>query len=70
MLTANWAVQPRSFGTFDEYGCEWATDINHAYRLAQTFGEDCVIWRCPHVGEPMAWVSVNVTTESVEAVAQ
>ena len=59
MLTANWAVQPRSFGTFDEHGCEWATDINHAHRLARTFGEDCVIWRCPHVGEPMAWVTVR-----------
>ena len=70
MLTANWAVQPRSFGTFDEYGCEWATDINHAHRLARAFGEDCVIWRCPHQGAPMAWVSVYADTESVEAVAQ
>ena len=70
MLTANWAVQPRAWTNFDEHGCEWATDINHAYRLARTFGEDCVIWRCPHVGEPMAWVGVNAASESVEAVAQ
>ena len=70
MLTANWAVQPRSFGTFDEYGCEWATDINHAHRLAMAFGEDCVIWRFPHQGAPMAWVSVDADAKSVEAVAQ
>ena len=60
MLTASWAVQPRSFGQrLDEWGCSWATDINHAYRIAQQMGEDCVIWRCPHVGEPMAWVTVR-----------
>ena len=59
MLTANFAVQPASFSRFDEWGCEWATDINHAYRLAATFGEDAVIWRCPHQGDPMAWVTVK-----------
>ena len=67
----DYAVQPRSFGNhLDEWGCLWAENIDHAYRLAQTFGEDCVIWRCPHVGEPMAWVSVNAEAESVEALPQ
>ena len=33
MPTASFAVQPASFSRFDEWGCEWATDINHAYRL-------------------------------------
>ena len=46
-----------SFSRFDEWGGEWATDINHAYRLAATFGEDAIIWRCPHQGDPMAWVT-------------
>lgn len=59
MPTASFAVQPKSFARFDEWGCEWATDINHAYRLAAAFGEDCIIWRCPHQGEPMAWVTVK-----------
>ena len=65
MPTASFAVQPASFGSFDEWGCEWATDINHAYRLARAFGEDCIVWRCPHVGNPTAWV--RVTGEQVSA---
>ena len=59
MPTASFAVQPATFGSFDEWGCDWATDINHAYRLASLLGEDAVIWRCPHQGAPMAWVRVN-----------
>ena len=65
MLTANWAVQPASFGKFDEWGCEWATDINHAYRIARQMGEDAVIWRCPHQGEPVAWVRSSPITEAI-----
>ena len=67
MPTANFAVQPASFGRFDEWGCDWATDINHAYRLAATFGEDAVIWRCPHQGDPMAWVTIRPMTETISA---
>ena len=37
MPTACFAVQPASFANFDEWGCDWATDINHAYRLAATY---------------------------------
>lgn len=67
----DYAVQPKSFGKrLDEWGCLWATDIDHAYRLAQTFDESCVIWRCPHQGAPMAWMSISADSESVEAVAQ
>ena len=68
MPTASFAVQPASFARFDEWGCEWATDINHAYRLAATFGEDAVIWRCPNSGgNPMAWVTVRHQGDSIQA---
>jgi hypothetical protein len=61
MQTANFAVQPASFGSFDPHGCFWATDINHAYRVGRVFaqeGEDQVIWRCPHSGHPIKWATV------------
>ena len=41
MQTA-FAVQPAAFGSFDEWGCDWATDIDHAYRLAAILGEEDV----------------------------
>ena len=69
MPTACFAVQPKSFGTFDEHGCDWATDINHAYQIAATYDEDAVIWRCPHQGEPMAWVTVKADEANIEAIA-
>ena len=63
MPTATFAVQPKAFGTFDEWGCDWAPDINHAYRLAAALGEDAVIWRCPNSGgAPMAWVTVKAVS--------
>ena len=55
MLTANWAVQPSSWGQFDPVGCTWATDINHAYQLATVWEEECIIWIIPHVGDPYRW---------------
>ena len=54
------AVQPSSFGSFDEWGCLWATDIDHAYRLARAAaedGEDQDIWRLTS-GNPIKWVTV------------
>jgi len=56
MTTATFAVQPSSWSQFDSYGCTWATDIHHAYSIAKAWGEDCIIWRIPHQGEPIAWV--------------
>ena len=69
MPTASFAVQPKAFGTFDEWGCDWATDINHAYDLARALGEDAVIWRCPHQGAPMAWVTVKADEAGIESIA-
>jgi len=60
MSTSTFAVQPASFGRFDEWGCEWATDMKHARQLAATFDEDTVIWKCPLKGNPIAIVRVPV----------
>jgi hypothetical protein len=60
-MQTTFAVQPAAFASFDEWGCMWATDIDHAYRLARqeaTSGEDQVIWRCAPQGNPIKWVTV------------
>ena len=55
------AVQPTSFGNFDEHGADYAINIAHAYRIAairQAEGEgDQMIWRITS-GEPIRWVRV------------
>ena len=55
------AVQPTSFGNFDEHGADYAINIAHAYRIAairQAEGEgDQMIWRLTS-GDPIRWVRV------------
>lgn len=55
------AVQPTSFGNFDEHGADYAMSIGHAYRIAairQAEGEgDQMIWRVTN-GNPIRWVRV------------
>ena len=66
MLTASWAVQPATWANFDEHGCDWATDINHAYDIARAWGEDCIIWRVPNNGNAMKWVRCeDETTQAI-----
>jgi len=69
MSSMTFAVQPAAFGSFDEWGCDWATDIDHAYRLAAALGEDAVIWRCPAKGNPIPWVSVKADETEIDAIA-
>jgi hypothetical protein len=62
MTTANYAVQPASWPSFDHWGCDWAIDMEHAYALAHRwfdYGEDAVIWRCPHRGIETPWAIVK-----------
>lgn len=47
-----YAVQPAAWQNFDEWGCLWGKDMGHTVRLAQQFGERCIIWVCPAVGNP------------------
>ena len=55
------AVQPTSFGNFDEHGADYAMNIGHAYRIAairQAEGEgDQMIWKIT-AGDPIRWVRV------------
>ena len=64
------AVQPVSFGTFDEWGAEYTPTIEGAYRMAgirQADGEgDQMIWRLTS-GNPIKWVRVY-EDESIDAV--
>lgn len=63
MPTATFAVQPTAFQRFDEWGCQWATDLNHAVEMAKRFastdGEAQTIWRVANQGPgAMAWMEV------------
>ena len=59
------AVQPIAWGSFDSYGCDWATDINHAYRIAKQWGEECMIWMVPLKGEPIRWCRSTTVTDAI-----
>ena len=67
MPTATFAVQPSAFQRFDEWGCQWATDLNHAVSMAKHFAaldaEPQTIWRiangCLAYGSgALAWMEV------------
>jgi len=73
------AVQPTSFVTFDQWGCDYTPTIAGAYRIAairQQDGEgDQMIWKLTS-GEPVAWVRVydgedisSVTTQELALLA-
>jgi hypothetical protein len=47
------AVQPTAWQSFDQWGCLWATDMEHAHRLAAILGEPATIWGCPTQGQPI-----------------
>jgi len=64
MPTATFAVQPSAFQRFDEWGCQWATDLNHAVAMAKRFAaldaEPQTIWRVANQGTGhMAWMEVR-----------
>ena len=66
------AVQPVAWGKFDERGADYASNIDHAYRLCSVwlakYGEDMMIYRITS-GDPIAWVRVYAD-EGVEAVTE
>ena len=59
------AVQPAAWGKFDPNGCDWATDMNHAFRIGQLWGETCLIWMCPPSGDPIAWCRTDANTNAI-----
>ena len=73
------AVQPTSFGTFDEHGADYTPTIAGAYRIAAIRQQECegdqMIWRLTS-GQPIAWVRVyegedisSVTTQELALLA-
>jgi hypothetical protein len=65
-----YAVQPAAWSNFDEHGCDYAANIDHAYRLCSVwlakYGEDMVIYRLT-TGDPIKWV--RVTADEVSTMA-
>ena len=70
------AVQPTSFGTFDEWGADYTPTIAGAYRIAairqQEREGDQMIWRLTE-GNPIPWVRVyeneNVSSVTTQELA-
>jgi hypothetical protein len=62
------AVQPVSFGTFDEYGADYTPTISGAYRIAKARQDegDLMIFRLT-TGQPIPWVRVYAD-ENIDAV--
>lgn len=62
------AVQPADWANFDQHGAEYATSIDHAYKICQQHIEDgdMMIWRMTQ-GNPIKWVRVYAD-ESIDAV--
>ena len=72
MTEPTFAVQPAAWGKFDSYGCDWAINMSHAYKIAalwqETFNDgDMMIWRVTPGGEPIRWVRVY-EDDSIDAV--
>ena len=61
-MTFDFAVQPSTFRSFDQYGCLWATDLRHAQKLATLMTEaegEQTIWKVPHTGNAMKWMTIH-----------
>ena len=79
MTEPTFAVQPANWENFDSYGCDWAINISHAYKIAgiwQEMGDaqgDMMIWRVTPGGNPVRWVRVyqdeSVDTVTTDALA-
>ncbi len=52
------AVQPAAWPAFDQWGCDWVTDLEMAKAVASLWGVPCHVWRCPGKGEPMRLCAV------------
>ena len=59
------AVQPTAWDNFDQWGCQWAENMDHAYRIAKQWGEECMIWMCPPAGAPIRWCLSDANTNAI-----
>ena len=62
----NFAIQPASWSKFDEYGCTFCTDINHAYAMCRT-QPGMMIWGVPTNpnGQPIKWCRPDANSNAV-----
>jgi hypothetical protein len=71
MTEPTFAVQPAFWDKFDSWGCDWAINISHAYKICSVWQQihpgDMMIWRVTPGGEPIRWVRVY-QDESVDSV--
>jgi len=59
------AIQPVAWGSFDSYGCDWASSIEQAYRIGKQWDEECMIWMVPAKGEPIRWCRTTTITDAI-----
>ena len=64
-MSATIAVQPIAWGNFDEHGCEWVPDMNHAFMVAKIWGEPCMVWMVPSMGLPYKWCRATEITDAI-----
>jgi hypothetical protein len=55
-MTYGFAVQPTAWTSFDPHGCEWATDMNHAY---------AIVWMVPSSGNAVRWCRATEITDAI-----
>ena len=65
MTFRTFAVQPIAWGNFDEHGCQWAGDINTAFRIGKNWGERCMVWAVPDLGAPMKWCRCDEISDAI-----
>jgi len=53
-IRLTYAVQPRSWASFDPVGCLWALSVEDARRLARSLGERAILWVAPPKGKAYA----------------
>ena len=63
------AVTPAYWSKFDANGCWWATSLNHAQRIAEFWGEECMIWQVPVKGAAVRWMRAGGTVDRVDQIA-
>jgi hypothetical protein len=63
------AVTPAYWSKFDANGCWWATDIQHARRIALWWGEECMIWAVPERGAAYRWCRAGGALTDADSIA-
>lgn len=66
MPNYNFAIQPASWSKFDEHGCTFCTDINHAYAICRA-QPGMMIWGVPTnpTGKPIKWCRPDANSNAV-----